>query len=152
MELAGTLGTPLGLAQRKRASPRGEAQRYCGPVGPATKLSPPHICDQATCDQGVVDNSETQPAFSPSNPTAHTDTSSQKHTHSPVTAPSGTPQGSPDHGRGTAGVARDPEGIDSSIAPYPVESREAPPISTVSLTSPRHSEKLLEATGKSRGK
>lgn len=93
-------------------SPAELPQRYCGPVGPATKLSPPHICDQATCDQGVVDNSETQPAFSPSNPTAHTDTSSQKHTHSPVTAPSGTPQGSPDHGRGTAGVARDPEGIE----------------------------------------
>lgn len=42
----------------------------------------------------------------------HTDTSSQKHTHSPVTAPSGTPQGSPDHGQGNAGVARDPEGIE----------------------------------------
>ena len=40
----------------------------------------------------------------------------------------------------------------SSIATTPAESREAPPISTVSLTSHRHSEKLLEATGKSRGK
>ena len=40
----------------------------------------------------------------------------------------------------------------SSIATMPAESREAPPISTVSLTSHRHSEKLLEATGKSRGK
>ena len=39
----------------------------------------------------------------------------------------------------------------SSIAKTPAESREAPPISTVSLTSHRHSEKLLEATGKSRG-
>ena len=31
MEVAGPLGTPLGLAQRKRASPRGEAckELYC---------------------------------------------------------------------------------------------------------------------------
>ena len=28
MEVAGPLGTPLGLAQRKRASPRGEAQKF----------------------------------------------------------------------------------------------------------------------------
>ena len=39
----------------------------------------------------------------------------------------------------------------SSIAPVPVKSREAPLNSTVSLTSHRHSEKLLEATGKRRG-
>ena len=34
----------------------------------------------------------------------------------------------------------------SSIAPNPVESREAPPNSTVSLTSQRHPEKLPEVT------
>ena len=38
-----------------------------------------------------------------------------------------------------------------SIAPNPVESREAPPNSTVSLTSQRHPEKLPEVTGTSRG-
>ena len=36
----------------------------------------------------------------------------------------------------------------SSIAPNPVESREAPPNSTVPLTSQRHPEKLHEVTGK----
>ena len=33
MEVAGPLGTPLGLAQRKRASPRGEAYLISGCVG-----------------------------------------------------------------------------------------------------------------------
>ena len=93
-------------------SPAELPHRYCGPVGPATKVSPPRIRDQAIGDQGVVDNGEAQPPFSPTNPTTHTDTSSQKHTHSPVTAPSGTPQGSPGHGLGNAGVARDPEGME----------------------------------------
>ena len=37
----------------------------------------------------------------------------------------------------------------SSIAPNPVESREAPPNSTVSLISQRHPEKLPEVTGTS---
>ena len=37
----------------------------------------------------------------------------------------------------------------SSIAPNPVESREGPPNSRVSLTSQRHTEKLPEATGTS---
>ena len=39
----------------------------------------------------------------------------------------------------------------SSIAPTPVESREAPPNSTVSLTSHRHHEKLPEVTVTSGG-
>ena len=39
----------------------------------------------------------------------------------------------------------------SSIAPNPVESREAPPNSTVSLTSQRHPEKLPELTSTCRG-
>ena len=39
----------------------------------------------------------------------------------------------------------------SSIAPNPVESREAPPNSTVLLTSQRHLEKLHEVTGTCRG-
>ena len=39
----------------------------------------------------------------------------------------------------------------SSIAPNPVESREAPPKSTVSLTYQRKPEKLPEVTGRSRG-
>ena len=39
----------------------------------------------------------------------------------------------------------------SSIARNPVESREAPPNSTVSLTSQRHPEKLPEVTGTCRG-
>ena len=39
----------------------------------------------------------------------------------------------------------------SSIAPNPVESREAPPYSTVFLTSHRHPEKLPEVTVTSRG-
>ena len=39
----------------------------------------------------------------------------------------------------------------SSIAPNPVESREAPPNSTVLLTSQRHPEKLHEVTGTCRG-
>ena len=39
----------------------------------------------------------------------------------------------------------------SSIAPNPVESQEAPPKSTVSLTSQRHPEKLPDVTGTSRG-
>ena len=39
----------------------------------------------------------------------------------------------------------------SSIAPNPVESREAPPNSTVPLTSQRHPEKLHEVTGTCRG-
>ena len=38
-----------------------------------------------------------------------------------------------------------------SIAPNTVESREAPPNSSVSLTSQRHPEKLPEVTGTSRG-
>ena len=38
----------------------------------------------------------------------------------------------------------------SSIAPNPVEFREAPPNSTVTLTSQRHAEKLPEVTGTSR--
>ena len=37
------------------------------------------------------------------------------------------------------------------IAPNPVESREAPPKSTVFLTSQKHTEKLPEVTGTSRG-
>ena len=39
----------------------------------------------------------------------------------------------------------------SSIAPNPVESQEAPPNSTVSLTSQRQPEKLPEVTGTSQG-
>ena len=39
----------------------------------------------------------------------------------------------------------------SSIAPNPVESREAPPNSAVLLTSQRHVEKLHEVTGTCRG-
>ena len=39
----------------------------------------------------------------------------------------------------------------SSTAPNPVESREAPPNSTVSLTSQRNPEKLPEVTGTSGG-
>ena len=39
----------------------------------------------------------------------------------------------------------------SSIAPNPEESREAPPNSTVSLTSQRHPEKLPDVTGTSKG-
>ena len=39
----------------------------------------------------------------------------------------------------------------SSIAPNPVESREAPPNCTVSLTSQWHQQKLTDVTGKSRG-
>ena len=39
----------------------------------------------------------------------------------------------------------------SSIAPNPVESREAPPNSTVSLSSHRHPEKIPEVTVTSRG-
>ena len=39
-----------------------------------------------------------------------------------------------------------------SIAPNPVESREAPPNSTVPLTSQRHPEKLQEVTGTCRGR
>ena len=39
----------------------------------------------------------------------------------------------------------------SSIAPNPDESREAPPNSTVPLTSQRHPEKLHEVTGTCRG-
>ena len=38
----------------------------------------------------------------------------------------------------------------SSIAPNPVEFREAPPNSTVTLTSQRHAEKRPEVTGTSR--
>ena len=38
-----------------------------------------------------------------------------------------------------------------SIAPKPVESREATPNSTVSLTSQRHPEKLPEVAGTSQG-
>ena len=37
------------------------------------------------------------------------------------------------------------------IAPNPVDSRQAPPKSTVSLTSQRQTEKLPEVTGRSRG-
>ena len=39
----------------------------------------------------------------------------------------------------------------SSIAPNKVESREAPPNCTVSLTSQRHPETLPEVTGTSQG-
>ena len=54
--------------------------------------------------------------------------------------------------RGNLRFLPQPEMRPSSIKTNPVESREATPISTVSLTSHRHSEKLLEATGKRRGK
>ena len=37
------------------------------------------------------------------------------------------------------------------LQPYPVESREAPPNSTVSLISQRHPEKLSAVTGTSLG-
>ena len=48
MEVAGPLGTPLGLAQRKRASPRGEAprvsagRRESGSQGPWLGEAAPH--------------------------------------------------------------------------------------------------------------
>ena len=42
-------------------------------------------------------------------------------------------------------------GEPGAIAPNPVESREAPPNSTVPLTSQRHPEKLHEVTGTCRG-
>ena len=54
--------------------------------------------------------------------------------------------------RGNLKFLPQPEMRPSSIKTNPVESREAPPISTVSLTSHSHSEKLFEATGKRRGK
>ena len=53
--------------------------------------------------------------------------------------------------RGTLRFLPQLEMSPSSIAPNPVESREAPPNSTVSLTSQRHPEKLPEVTGRSRG-
>ena len=53
--------------------------------------------------------------------------------------------------RGNLRFLPQPEMRPSSIKTNSVESREAPPISTVSLISHRHSEKLLEATGKRRG-
>ena len=53
--------------------------------------------------------------------------------------------------RGTLRLLPQIEMRTSSIAPNPVESREATPNSTVSLTSQRHPEKLLEVTGTSRG-
>ena len=48
--------------------------------------------------------------------------------------------------RGTLRVLPPLEMRPSSIAPNPVESREGPPNSRVSLTSQRHTEKLPEAT------
>ena len=54
--------------------------------------------------------------------------------------------------RGTLRFRPQHEMRPSSIAPNPVESREAPPKSTVSLTSQRHPEKLPNVTGTSRGK
>ena len=53
--------------------------------------------------------------------------------------------------RGTRRFLPQPEMRPSSIAPNLVESREAPPNSTVSLTSQRYPEKLPEVTGASRG-
>ena len=41
MEVAGPLGTPLGLAQRKRASPRGEAGTSICPLGSSIGLLHP---------------------------------------------------------------------------------------------------------------
>ena len=53
MEVAGPLGTPLGLAQRKRASPRGEAgtSGFLDLAGPRASFSlavtlRPHLCSQ----------------------------------------------------------------------------------------------------------
>ena len=54
--------------------------------------------------------------------------------------------------RGTLRFRPQHEMRPSSIAPNPVESQEAPPKSTVSLTSQRHPEKLPDVTGTSRGK
>ena len=53
--------------------------------------------------------------------------------------------------RGSLRFLRPLEMKPSSIAPQPVESREAPTNSTVSLSSHRHNEKLPEVTGTSRG-
>ena len=53
--------------------------------------------------------------------------------------------------RGSLRFLRPLEMRPSSIAPHPVESREAPTNSTVSLSSQRHNEKLPEVTGTSRG-
>ena len=53
--------------------------------------------------------------------------------------------------RGTLRFLPDLEIRPSSIAANPVESREASPSSIVSLTSQRHTEKLPEVTGTSRG-
>ena len=51
--------------------------------------------------------------------------------------------------RGSLRFLRPLEMRPSSIAPHPVESREAPTNSTVSLSSHRHNEKLPEVTGTS---
>ena len=53
--------------------------------------------------------------------------------------------------RGSLRFLRPLETKPSSIAPQPVESREAPTNSTVSLSSQRHNEKLPEVTGTRRG-
>ena len=53
--------------------------------------------------------------------------------------------------RGTLRLLPQLEMRPSSIAPNPVESREAPPNSTVSLSSHRHPEKIPEVTVTSRG-
>ena len=53
--------------------------------------------------------------------------------------------------RGTLRFPPELEMRPSSIAPNPVESQEAPPNSTVYLTSHRHHEKLPEVTVTSRG-
>ena len=53
--------------------------------------------------------------------------------------------------RGTLRFQAQLEMRPSSIAPNPVESREVPPNTTVSLISQRHPGKLPEVTGTSRG-
>ena len=53
--------------------------------------------------------------------------------------------------RGSLRFLRPLEMRPSSIAPHPVESREAPTNSTVSLSSQRHKKKIPEVTGTSRG-
>ena len=53
--------------------------------------------------------------------------------------------------RGTLRILPQLEMRPSSIAPNPMEFREAPPNSTVSLTSKKHPDQVPEVTGTSRG-
>ena len=129
---------------------------------------PGHLFDGNPVDEGTIRMGTDTPMHLPEKPTGSTHSSTrglkppeqlerQAEFHSSEKtrpdSPVPTLQGHCDRSqkwRGSLRFLRPLEMRPSSIAPHPVESREAPTNSTASLSSQRHNEKLPEVTGTSR--